>query len=64
MKCVICGKIIDQYGNDPWPVNMEGECCDECNERVVVPARLKMLRKHMKRNEGENYGRASETVSV
>jgi DNA-directed RNA polymerase subunit RPC12/RpoP len=45
MKCVICGKEFEGYGNNPWPVKSRGRCCDECNLNVVIPARLKMVKK-------------------
>ena len=38
--CCICGKKFTGWGNDPWPVKMEGECCDECNNNQVLAARL------------------------
>ena len=48
MKCCICGcEINDDFGNNPEPVmpgeNDKGElnrCCDMCNSRVVIPARV------------------------
>lgn len=40
MKCCICNKIINGYGNNPWPVKDDGECCDNCNMTKVIPARL------------------------
>ena len=44
MKCCICGKeIFEGYGNNPWPVMDEGECCDECNYQKVIPARIEMM---------------------
>ena len=48
-KCVICGKEFVGYGNNAEPVK-SGACCDECNAKVVVPARLKKLRL-VKKNE-------------
>lgn len=39
MKCVICGKEFTGYGNNPEPVKHKGQCCDECNLSVVLPAR-------------------------
>ncbi len=40
--CCICGKhITDEWGNNPFPVVNTGECCDECNYKHVIPARLK-----------------------
>lgn len=39
MKCCICGKEINGYGNNPSP--LKGDlCCDECNINVVVPYRM------------------------
>ncbi len=34
--CVLCGNVIDGYGNNPWPLKTEGRCCDACNVDVVV----------------------------
>lgn len=42
-KCCICGKEIEGEGNNPEPVKSEGVCCDECNENVVISARLSQL---------------------
>lgn len=39
-KCVICGKMFTEYGNNPWPVKKDGQCCDACNARYVIPSRL------------------------
>lgn len=38
--CVLCGKHIDGYGNNPAPLADEGKCCDDCNATKVIPARL------------------------
>ena len=38
--CCICGKEFKGWGNNPYPVKMEGVCCDECNLKAVIPARL------------------------
>ncbi len=42
--CCICGEIIDGYGNNPEPYVSadEGRCCDGCNVKFVIPARLDM----------------------
>ena len=42
-RCCICNRPIIGYGNNPWPVKEEGECCDECNTTKVVPARLRQM---------------------
>lgn len=38
--CCICGKVIEGWGNDPYPVRDEGVCCYECNVKYVIPARI------------------------
>lgn len=42
--CCICGEPIDGYGNNPEPYTSadDGRCCDSCNIRFVIPARLDM----------------------
>ena len=42
-KCVICGAEIEGYGNNAEPVK-HGVCCDECNQTVVIPARLEKMK--------------------
>ena len=39
-NCCICGEPYEGYGNNPWPVKDEGRCCDACNLRFVIQARL------------------------
>ena len=38
--CCICGKEYTGYGNNAEPYK-EGRCCDDCNEKFVIPDRLK-----------------------
>ena len=43
--CCICGKGSKGFGNNPETVgalkySLDAQCCDECNDTVVVPARL------------------------
>lgn len=42
--CSICKKEYEGYGNNAQPVR-DGLCCDECNEKKVLPARLKEANK-------------------
>lgn len=49
--CCICGKEFEGWGNDPWPIKLEGECCDDCNCTVVIPARLESLKEYMGGNK-------------
>ena len=50
-KCCICGKHTigwgtnKHLGNDPRPINDLGQCCDFCNNYLVVPARIDQLKK-------------------
>ena len=42
--CVICDKEIKgEFGNNPDPIALEGECCNECDNSVVMTARLNQL---------------------
>lgn len=43
--CCICGETLEGYGNNPEPYMYadEGRCCDACNLKFVIPARLAML---------------------
>lgn len=38
--CCICGEEFEGYGNNPSPVKETGKCCDACNRKFVIPARL------------------------
>jgi len=40
--CCICGEESTGYGNNPAPVKEEGKCCDACNRKFVIPARLNL----------------------
>lgn len=41
-KCCICGKEIEAWGNNPYPVRTEGQCCRHCNYTVVLPERVRL----------------------
>lgn len=41
--CAICKEPINGYGNNPAPLKVEGEVCDECNSLYVIPARLEAM---------------------
>lgn len=38
--CCFCGLPFYGYGNNAEPVIKNGVCCDECNLKKVIPARL------------------------
>ncbi len=36
MICCICGNECEnKYGNNPYPLNNSGRCCNTCNVKVV-----------------------------
>ena len=40
-KCCICDELIlNEWGNNPWPVKDTGRCCDKCNSDTVIPMRI------------------------
>ncbi len=41
-ECCLCGKTFTDWGNDPYPVNMDpnAKCCDACCMGLVVPVRM------------------------
>lgn len=38
--CCICGRKLTGYGNNPAPVFDNGRCCNECDDKVVIPVRM------------------------
>ena len=51
MKCVVCNINIRDFGHNPDPINEgKGRCCDTCNIRYVIPARLYGLRESYRDN--------------
>ena len=40
--CVLCGDVVDGFGNNPYPLADGGKCCDSCNIDVGG-ARLGMM---------------------
>ena len=42
--CSICGTPFTEWGNNAQPVNT-GRCCNLCNDTVVIPARIRAMRK-------------------
>jgi DNA-directed RNA polymerase subunit RPC12/RpoP len=51
-QCCLCGKSFDGFGNNPAPLSAiyetddetTDQCCNECNARHVIPARIYRLR--------------------
>jgi hypothetical protein len=44
--CCLCGSNWIGWGNNPDPLGDvdDDKCCDFCNQREVIPARLRQLR--------------------
>lgn len=58
-ECVICHQPFEGYGNNAEPV-AEGRCCDECNAKVVIPARIEEMNKAKKLDEAKEKDGAEE----
>ena len=41
--CCLCGEQLYGFGNNPAPIESDGRCCDMCNSRYVIPARLLLM---------------------
>ena len=53
--CCICGEPLNGYGNNPVPYKEEGRCCDACNIKFVIPARLaQMYNQEAEKEDKEN----------
>lgn len=44
--CCLCGVTYNGWGNNAWPLDNEGRCCDQCNFTKVVPARLRNMKQN------------------
>lgn len=39
--CALCGAKCEGFGNNPEPLaKNEERCCDDCNIKFVIPARM------------------------
>lgn len=41
--CNLCGREFTGFGNNPDPLRIKGQVCDECNAYVIIPTRLLIL---------------------
>ena len=41
--CSICFRAYTEFGDNAQPVK-DGRCCNACNSRVVIPARIRAAR--------------------
>ena len=47
--CIFCKTLKEGHGNNPFPIRENGKCCDECNQKYVIPERIKLMKKEDKR---------------
>ena len=49
--CCFCKKPCEnEYGNNPEPLASKPKrCCDKCNREKVIPERIKIINKDLKR---------------
>lgn len=50
--CCICKKDFKGYGCNPNPIKDKGQCCDDCDNNVVTPARI--LEAHMSKERKDD----------
>ena len=55
-ECVLCGEKFNEYGNNPYPLAEEGECCDSCNNDVIAARIEAMIAEKNKRAFEESIG--------
>lgn len=48
IKCCICGKKIEERESNNASPLKEGRCCNDCNVKVVIPHRYKLIAKILK----------------
>ena len=41
--CAICQRRSYCWPRNPWPVRDEGQCCEECDVFLVLPARIALM---------------------
>lgn len=67
--CEICKTHQEGYGNNPypiWTVMEDSRCCDLCNEEVVTPARIsivKVMQLRIRQSEAKATAKATEIVN-
>ena len=44
-RCVLCRQPFAGFGNNPYPVKDEGQCCNYCNAKEVIPRRIELAAK-------------------
>lgn len=52
MKCCLCKNEYEGEGNNANPLSNQ-KCCDDCNKKRVIPARIRSLNKIKRENDGD-----------
>lgn len=50
--CSICQVECEGFGNNAEPVN-DGRCCTDCDNGVVIPARIRIVLRAKRKSEVE-----------
>ena len=43
--CCLCGKISTGPKHNPSPLRNEGKCCDQCNQNIVIPKKIEIIKR-------------------
>ena len=66
--CCICGDDFEGFGNNPAPYKESGKCCDACNRKFVIPARIAQIAEEDKTYKAciisDSYAKAKELVVI
>jgi len=38
--CPLCNKKFNGWGNNPAPLEIDTNVCDDCNQNIVIPVRM------------------------
>lgn len=57
-KCCLCGAECEGFGNNPFPLcnadDYESRCCDDCDDTLVLTARLMQIKFRLSDDYFEN----------
>jgi len=57
--CCFCERDAGPHGNDPYPLQEEGRCCDTCNMTLVIKARIEREFNLLEKEDDAFYERRS-----
>ena len=61
--CCFCSQQLNEYGNNAAPLK-QGQCCDSCNMRTVVPVRMKQMQRMMQMQSALPPAEAGRTLKM